>query len=192
MVIRYEHIILVSWVAFLLIWGVSALFVKRDVPGAGDAAVWLRYVGLRLVALLILVLAVRLARRYPAVGGIVVLPPALGWAAAALTVIGIGFAMWARVSLGRNWSPRPTVKEQHELVTSGPYAFVRHPIYSGLMLATLGTALTVAIPGIVLFIIVVSTFVVRARKEEQLMLERFPTHYPAYQKHTKRLVPFVW
>ena len=82
------------------------------------------------VAVLIVVLAVRLGRRAPSSGavsfrGIFTPPAALGWAAAAFTVIGIGFAVWARVYLGRNWSPRPAVKEHHELVTTGPYAYVR-------------------------------------------------------------------
>ena len=116
----------------------------------------------------------------------------LGWASALLTAIGIGFAIWARVNLGRNWSSRPTVKEQHELVTTGPYAYVRHPIYSGIMLAALGTALVTSIFGIGVLVFISITFALRMHKEEKIMLELFPEQYPEYQKHTKRLVPFVW
>src|SRR5215471_10915763 len=118
----YDSIILLSWAAFLLVWGVTAFFVKRDVRGGGYAAVWQRYWVLRLaVAALIVFLALRLARRAGSSGAIFfrsifTLPPALGWAAAVLTAIGIGFAVWARIYLGRNWSPRPAVKEHHELV----------------------------------------------------------------------------
>ena len=132
--ITYDTIIRVSWAAFVLVWGVSAFFVKQDVRGGGYAAAWQRFWVLRLaVAVLIVVLAVRLARRAGSSGavffrGIFMPPAALGWAAAAFTAIGIGFAVWARVSLRGNWSPRPAVKEHHELVTTGPYAFVRHPI----------------------------------------------------------------
>src|SRR5262245_24244336 len=145
--ITYDSIILLSWAAFLLVWGVTALFVKRDMLGGGFAAVWQRYWVLRLaVAVLIVILAARLARRAGSSGavffhGIFTSHLALAWAAAAFTAIGIGFAIWARVSLGRNWSPRPAMKEHHELVTTGPYAYVRHPIYAGIMLAMLGTAL---------------------------------------------------
>jgi len=194
----YDSIILLSWAAFLLVWGVTAFFVKRDVRGGGYAAAWQRYWLLRLaVGVLIVFLAMRVARRAPSSGavflrGIFTLPPALGWAAAAFTAIGIGLAVWARLYLGRNWSPRPAVKEHHELVTTGPYAYVRHPIYTGIMLATLGSALVGMIFGIVMFIVISIVFTLRISKEEKLMLELFPRQYPEYQKRTKRLVPFVW
>ena len=197
----YGAITLVSWGAFLLVWGISAFFVKRDVRGGGYAALWQRYWVLRLVAAAIVIFAaVRLGRsaRSPgAVGaalfshGIFTPPPALGWIGAALNVIGIGFAIWARVNLGRNWSSRPAVKEHHQLVTTGPYAYVRHPIYSGLMLAALGTALMTSIFGVGIFIFTTIAFAWRMNKEEKIMLKLFPDQYPEYQKHTKRLVPFV-
>jgi protein-S-isoprenylcysteine O-methyltransferase Ste14 len=196
--ITYDTIILVSWAAFLLVWGVSAFFVKRDVRGGGYAAVWQRYWLLRLAAAALIIIAVRLGRRTGASGmvfllrGIFTSPPALGWADAAFTAIGIGFAIWARVYLGRNWSPRPAIKEHHEFVTTGPYAYVRHPIYAGIMLAALGSALTSSIFGMGMFILISTMFAVRINKEEQIMRELFPEQYPAYQKRTKRLVPFVW
>jgi protein-S-isoprenylcysteine O-methyltransferase Ste14 len=197
--ITYDNIILVSWAAFLLVWGISALFVKQDVRGGGYAAAWQRYWGLRLAAAAIIIfVAVRLGRRAGSSGaalfshGIFTPPPALGWAGAALTAIGIGFAIWARVNLGRNWSSRPAVKEHHEFVMTGPYAYVRHPIYSGIMLAALGTAITSSVIGIGLFVFISITFALRMNKEEKIMLELFPDQYSEYQKHTKRLVPFVW
>src|SRR3954467_9143082 len=124
--ITYDAIIFVSWVAFLLVWGISAFFVKQDVRGDG----WQRFWALRLAAAAIIIFAVmRLGRntRSPAAvffsRGIFTPPLALGWIGAALTAIGIGFAIWARVNLGRNWSSRPAVKEHHELVMTGPYAY---------------------------------------------------------------------
>jgi protein-S-isoprenylcysteine O-methyltransferase Ste14 len=197
--ITYDTIIFVSWAAFLLVWGVSAFFVKQDVHGGGYAAVWQRYWGLRLgVTVLIIFVAARLARRAGSSGAILfsrsifMSPPALGWAGAALTAIGIGFAIWARVNLGRNWSSRPAVKEHHEFVMTGPYVYVRHPIYTGIMLAALGTALIGTIIGIGMFVFISITFALRIDKEEKIMLELFPQQYPEYQKRTKRLVPFVW
>ena len=197
--ITYDTIILVSWAAFLLVWGISAFFVKQDVRGGGYAALWQRFWVLRLAAAaLVIFVAVRLGRRAGSPGAVLFshplfLPsPALGWIGAALTAIGIGFAIWARVNLGRNWSSRPAMKEHHELVTTGPYAYVRHPIYAGIMLAALGTALTSSIFGIGMFVFISITFALRANKEEKIMLELFPTQYPEYQKRTKRLVPFVW
>ncbi len=197
--IIYDTIILVSWAAFLLVWGVSAFFVKRDVRGGGYAAMWQRYWVLRLVvAAVIIILAVRLGRRpgFPGAAfishSIFASSPALGWTDAAFTAIGIGFAIWARVNLGRNWSPRPAVKEHHEFVTTGPYTYVRHPIYTGIMLAALGATLTGNIIGIGMFLVISIMFALRIDKEEKIMLELFPRQYPEYQKHTKRLVPFVW
>ena len=192
--ITYDTIILISWAAFLLVWGISAFFVKQDVRGGG----WQRFRVLRLAAAAIIIFAaVRLGRANSS-GTIflsrnIFMPPlALDWAGAALTAIGIGFAIWARVNLGRNWSSRPAVKEQHEFVTTGPYTFVRHPIYTGIMLAALGSALIGTIIGIGMFVFISIMFALRMNKEERIMLELFPEQYPEYQKHTKRLVPFVW
>ena len=84
------------------------------------------------------------------------------------------------------------MKEQHELVTAGPYIYVRHPIYSGILLAALGTALMTSIFGIGMLIFISIFFALRINKEEKIMLELFPEQYPEYQKRTKRLVPFVW
>ena len=197
--ITYDTIIFVSWAAFLLVWGISAFFVKQDVRGGGWQRFWVFWV-LRLAAAAIIIFAaVRLGRRIGSPAAAVffshpLFTPTLilGWAGALLTAIGIGFAIWARVNLGRNWSSRPAVKEQHELVTTGPYAYVRHPIYTGIMLAALGTALTTSIFGIVMLVFISIIFALRMNKEEKIMLELFPQQYPAYQKRTKRLVPFVW
>ena len=196
--ITYDTIIFVSWAAFLLVWGISAFFVKQDVRGGGWQRFWVFWV-LRLAAAAIIIFAaVRLGRRAGSPAAVFFSHPLftptliLGWAGALLTAIGIGFAIWARVNIGRNWSSHPAVKEHHQLVTTGPYAYVRHPIYSGILLAALGTALTTSIFGIGMLVFISITFAWRMNKEEKIMLELFPEQYPAYQKHTKRLVPFVW
>jgi protein-S-isoprenylcysteine O-methyltransferase Ste14 len=77
-------------------------------------------------------------------------------------------------------------------VTTGPYAYVRHPIYTGILLAALGTALTGTVFGIGVVVFASIVFLSRIGKEEKIMLELFPNEYPAYQARTKRLVPFVW
>jgi len=197
--LTYENVILGCWAAFLLVWALAALGVKRDIRG-GYASVWKSYWAMRMaVAVLLLSFAIRFghlagsARSTVSNRMLLFRPtPALGWTGAVLTVIGIGFAVWARVALGRNWSPRPAVKEHHELVTSGPYEYVRHPIYSGIILSALGTALTGTVFGAIVFVLAITLFLARIRKEEQIMLELFPNEYPGYQARTKRLVPFIW
>jgi protein-S-isoprenylcysteine O-methyltransferase Ste14 len=118
----------------------------------------------------------------------------LGMIGVAIDVFGVAFAIWARVTLGRNWSGLVmTVKEQHELVQSGPYAIVRHPIYPGLLLAMLGTALTIgtfaSYVGVAAGLV---AFLIRVNVEEQLMREQFGAAHDAYRLRTKKLIPFVW
>ena len=92
-----------------------------------------------------------------------------------------------------NWSGRVTVKEGHELTVAGPYAIVRHPIYTGLLLAALGTGITIGearcILGLALLIL---AFIAKIGQEEQLMLEIFPQAYPTYRLRVKALIPGVF
>ncbi len=199
--ITYETVILGCWAAFLLVWAVSAFNTKRDTR-RGYGNIWHLFWLLRWVAAVVLLLfvAVRIATgtaHFKNFGlvflrGIFPQSTVLDWAAAVLSVIGAGIAIWARIHLGRNWSSRPAVKENHELVTIGPYAYVRHPIYAGLILMAFGTALTGSIWGIGVFIIASLTFTLRIGKEEKIMLELFPDAYPVYQVRTKKLIPWVW
>jgi protein-S-isoprenylcysteine O-methyltransferase Ste14 len=108
-----------------------------------------------------------------------------------LIVAGLGTAVWARIYLGRNWGMPMTAKEQPELVTSGPYRFVRHPIYSGLLLATLGSALAATLFWLFILAALGSYFIYSARVEERLMTTAFPQAYPAYKAKSKMLIPFV-
>ncbi|MGY5810599.1 methyltransferase family protein [Rhizobium sp. LEGMi198b] len=111
---------------------------------------------------------------------------------AALTVIGLAFAVWARYHLGRNWSGVITVKEDHALIRTGPYAIVRHPIYSGLLLAVIGSAITRGHIGAMLAIACMLYAVLRrVRIEERWMSETFGQAYTDYKAETPALVPFV-
>jgi protein-S-isoprenylcysteine O-methyltransferase Ste14 len=117
---------------------------------------------------------------------------ALEGAGLAVTLLGAVFAIWARVTLGRNWSSVPQVKEQHELVVKGPYRIVRHPIYTGLILAAAGTALAQN-RGIWLFMVVLilASYWLKIRVEERLMMETFPEEYPEYRRRVKALIPGI-
>jgi protein-S-isoprenylcysteine O-methyltransferase Ste14 len=118
---------------------------------------------------------------------------AIGWAGFAITVAGVAVAIWARLYIGRNWSGTVTVKQDHELVRNGPYALVRHPIYSGLALAILGTALAVGeVRCLLAFVLVVFEFKRKSSLEERFMIEQFGAKYVRYRREVKALVPFVW
>jgi protein-S-isoprenylcysteine O-methyltransferase Ste14 len=118
--------------------------------------------------------------------------PSVQIAGLMLTVLGSLFAIWARLALGSNWSGLPTVRREHELIVRGPYALVRHPIYTGLLLAMAGSAVAAdrSVWTIGWFLVALS-YTVKIRQEERLMMETFPDQYPAYKHRTKALVPFV-
>lgn len=117
------------------------------------------------------------------------LPP-LGWL---LVLLGLGFACWARVTLGRNWSATVQLKQDHELIEQGPYRWVRHPIYTGMLLGVLGSVLAIGAPfGLLALALVGGGFVVKLRHEEALMRACFGAAYVDYMRHTKALIPGVW
>jgi protein-S-isoprenylcysteine O-methyltransferase Ste14 len=109
-----------------------------------------------------------------------------------LFALGLGFAIWARLHIGRNWGTPMSKKDDPELVTSGPYRLVRHPIYSGILLAGVGTA--VALNWTWLFVVVLTGvyFVYSAIEEERYLTVQFPDSYPIYRRSTKMLVPFIF
>jgi protein-S-isoprenylcysteine O-methyltransferase Ste14 len=110
----------------------------------------------------------------------------------ALLVLGLGFGVWARVHIGRNWGSPMTRKYDPELVTSGPYHLVRHPIYSGVLVAGVGTAVALNWMWLAVVALAAIYFTYSAIVEERYMTEQFPDTYPAYKRSTKMLVPFVF
>jgi len=107
-------------------------------------------------------------------------------------LLGFILSMWARICLGKNWGMPMSVKEKPELVTKGPYAYVRHPIYTGMIFAMLGTTLVVTIFWLIPFIILSAYFIYSLKIEEREMLKQFPKDYMAYKRRTKALIPFVY
>jgi protein-S-isoprenylcysteine O-methyltransferase Ste14 len=108
----------------------------------------------------------------------------------AITIAGCLFAIWARLTLGSNWSGQATVKAGHELIVTGPYALARHPIYTGLVTAALGTALAIGEMRCIFgFFIVVLALLIKMSQEERLMLQTFPQAYPKYRQRVKALIP---
>lgn len=183
------------WATFVLCWLILGQFNKKASRGTPFWAGW----GAR-IAIIVGVLVFVPFRRHGITGIITsisrslpVHPGVTGrWVGVGLCLAGLGFAVWARVYLGRNWGMPMSLRQGHELVTSGPYAFVRHPIYTGLMLAMIGSAVTEGLLWLILFAFYFAYFLVSSRSEERMMLAQFPETYPAYRRRTKMLVPFVF
>jgi protein-S-isoprenylcysteine O-methyltransferase Ste14 len=105
---------------------------------------------------------------------------------------GLALAIWARIYLGRNWGMPMTQKEDPELVTSGPYSYIRHPIYTGILLAIVGSVIAGGDFWLVFLVITAPYFIYSAVMEERLMMKQFPKVYPSYKSKTKMLIPFVF
>jgi protein-S-isoprenylcysteine O-methyltransferase Ste14 len=180
------------WSAWALYWWITSADVKATVRREPALSRWAHLGPMALAAWLLLApgaaLPVLDARFLPQR----VAPLAFG-IGATLTAGGLLFAVWARRSLGRNWSATVTLKLEHELVTRGPYALVRHPIYSGLLLAFGGSALALGEwRGVVGTALAFAALWRKLRLEERWMAERFGAAYVAYRQRVKALVPFVF
>lgn len=179
-----EIVIAAGWAAFWIYWLIAAIGVKRGAASWGPE-IWIRLVIIAVVIALTRVHAFRDHRQLNT-------EPWRYAVGLALFVAGLGFAIWARGHIGRNWGHPMSRKEDPELVTSGPYRFVRHPIYSGVILAGIGTAVALSWLWLIAVALAASYFVYSATVEERYMSERFPDAYPAYRSASKMLVPFVF
>jgi protein-S-isoprenylcysteine O-methyltransferase Ste14 len=183
-------LIIVLWVIWLIVWTAAAFFVKRTQHKEPLGAILYERVPVVMGFLLLVLprwLPLALTHRVISEG------PALALGALALVMAGMLFAYWARVHLGRNWSGEVMVKVGHTLITSGPYRWVRHPIYGGMTLALVGTALATGAPyGFIGSALILFGFLIRLRLEEALMRETFPDEYDRYSRHTARLIPGVY
>src|SRR5437773_969149 len=177
------------WIVFITVWLLAAASTKRTVYRESRAQ-RLHYWVLLVIACLLLLYGRELP--YPLNLRLIPRATPIACAAAFLCVAGLAFALWARVTLGRNWSDVVTLKEGHELVQRGPYRLVRHPIYTGMLIMFFATALVqshlAAFAGVLLMF---ASFWIKLGREEGLMLQQFPERYAAYQQRVKRIIPFV-
>jgi len=117
----------------------------------------------------------------------------IAWAGIVLTCLGAAIAIWARYCIGEYWSARVTLKEGHQLIRSGPYAFVRHPIYTGMLLGCVGTALVAGEwRGILAVLLLLAAHSRKALREEKLLRTEFGEQYASYRRSTGFLFPRLW
>jgi len=188
MLFVYRYAFIAIWTGWLVYWWVAARDVKNTIRRESLPS-WL----LHSVPLIIAVLLLG-AQRVPGFLGERILPLAAWpfWLGLSITAAGMLFSVWARMHLGRNWSASVTIKQGHELITNGPYALVRHPIYTGLLLAFLGTGLALGDwRGLLAFALATAALWRKLRFEERWMRQQFGDAYAAYSKRVAGLVPFI-
>jgi protein-S-isoprenylcysteine O-methyltransferase Ste14 len=172
--------LIVAWVLFLIYWLTSAFSAEQ-----GSAS--RRRIPLNSVAALSVILFLYVFSGV----SLTVNSAILGAVGAVVFASGIALAVWARLHLGRNWGMPMTRKEEPELITSGPYRLIRHPIYSGFLVALLGTAIVINLVGLVLVVLLGAYFYYSAAVEEKDLAVAFPATYQAYRARTKMLIPLV-
>jgi protein-S-isoprenylcysteine O-methyltransferase Ste14 len=118
--------------------------------------------------------------------------PGVRWAGVAVMVAGLAFAVWARVHLGTNWSGVVTLKEGHELIRTGPYRNIRHPIYTGILIGFLGSAIVNGqVRGLIAVAIIWMSFYIKARREEALLRQEFGAKFEEHARHTGMFLPKI-
>lgn len=175
--------ILLCWAVFIIYWIIASFGVKRTVEKQTG---WWR----------ILVLLIAMAIAFFMINHDAILwsyTLMIGIIADIVTLIGLIIMLWARTVLGGNWSTSTVLKWNHELMQRGPYRYVRHPIYSGLLLMVLGAAIFYG--RAIFFVAFAVSFItsrLRAREEEKLLTRHFPEEYPNYKARVKAFIPFVF
>lgn len=180
---------MILWLAWLLVWLVAALWVAPTAARQSRSARFGERVLLTAGAILMFL--------HPASFDVLLhpilrLPAWASWTGVGVTALGLGVAVWARVHLGRLWSGTVAIKSRHSIVRSGPYGAARHPIYSGLLLALLGTAITRGTLGALIgLVLLVFGIFVRIRHEETLLIAHFGDEYRRYKEDVPAVVPHL-
>jgi protein-S-isoprenylcysteine O-methyltransferase Ste14 len=185
-----EDVVALSWIVFVAVWVITPLVFRRPerwtVRSVGTrrrlalgARVWI------LTAIVVFALRREAVHPYQ-------FPHPVRDVGAVICVAGIAVAVWARIVLGRSWGMPMSTHSEPTLIRTGPYAYVRHPIYSGLLLAMVGSALATGLGWLIALAVTTVYFVYALRIEESDLRASFPRDYPDYAAHTKRLIPFVY
>lgn len=177
---------LAAWVAWVAYWRFMSFFTLRKKKSEGLIA--LQH-GLPTAIGLLLIFH---GAFFPELAFENLYAGAVCWLGVPLTIAGFIFAIWARLHLGKYWSGTVALKHGHKLIDTGPYAFVRHPIYTGLLTAVLGSAIAAGtLEGYIGFFIMVPAYIIKWRREEKLMKQEFGSPWDDYVARTKAIIPYL-
>jgi protein-S-isoprenylcysteine O-methyltransferase Ste14 len=173
-----------SWVVFWIYWLAAATTAKS---GRNR---WGQFAGVRVALIILVVVLLRLGvfKKH----GSATANPWLQGIGLAIFLLGLALAIWARIYIGRNWGMPMTEKAEPELVNTGPYSKIRHPIYSGIILALVGSGIAIGLYLLVTAAIIAAYFIYSAITEERNLTKLFPEAYPEYKRSTKMLIPYIF
>ena len=181
------NIITTYWIVFLVVWAIGVFFQKRsqEKPILSNIFHFL----LIFVSLSILFAS----QGIPFLNKIIIrVSLAVNILSVMFSTLGLIVSVYSRIVLGSNWSGSAVIKKEHELVTKGPYKYVRHPIYFGIVLLYIGTAIATGnLGGIIGFMILIVEFSLKIKEEEKMMKRQFGKRYLYYMKSTKALIPWI-
>jgi protein-S-isoprenylcysteine O-methyltransferase Ste14 len=178
----------VCWAIYLLYWFISAIGIKR----VAERQPWKNEAHYRFLTMVGVVFLIVQRWPHPLSAQIWDQTLPIVWTGIAVCYLGLIIAIWARWTLGGNWSANVTFKKDHELIERGPYHYVRHPIYTALILMCMGTAICKnTLAGWLGTVTLTISFWIKLQLEEAVMRTHFPSEYPSYEKRVKRLIPFV-
>ena len=186
----YEVFFPVVWVFFFLYWQIKAANTKTTKRLEPAASRMLRVFIFLIAIVLLSTTRIPLPLLYFQLWPVGLWP---FWLGAFITIAGLLYTVWAREHLGRNWSRSVTIKQGHELITTGPYAMVRHPIYTGVLTGFVGMAIAISqVRGFVVLVLIFLAFWKKLRMEEQWMRSQFGETYATYAHQTAALVPYLF
>jgi protein-S-isoprenylcysteine O-methyltransferase Ste14 len=183
----FEWIVFVIWVVFWSYWFILAYRTRSPVKRQQS------YMS-PLLPITTVVLWILVSLTVPGLPFLRIVPAGTltGLVGIAVTLAGLGFAIWARLHLGINWSGQPMIRIDHKLVRSGPYNIVRNPIYTGILIAMAGTTIVVGeFWAMAVTVILLLAFLMKIRMEEKILQEEFGESFIQYKKEIKSLIPFV-
>lgn len=183
----FEWILLGIWVIFWSYWLITAWLNRSPVKRRQSSML----PTLPIIAVVIWILVTGI---YPDLVYQQIFPDGIvaSIAGTIITILGLGFAIWARLHLGTNWSGLPIIRVDHKLIRTGPYTIVRNPIYTGILIAFVGTAIVIGkFWAIIAILILFVAFFMKIRIEEKFLLEEFGEDYLRYKKEVKSLIPFI-
>lgn len=188
--IIHNLLIAIFWCIFCIYWIIAAIRTK----GHGGKIFQPKGFIFRIILVIIAIIIFELPafQTFSTYYGRMFSDPTVNSFGVIFCAMGLVFAVWARKHLGNNWGMPMTIKKESELITSGPYQFVRHPIYSGMLFAALGSMLVGDSFWLLFFVLLAIYFVYSSGIEDNIMAEKFPQVYSDYKKRTKAFIPFIF